>query len=170
MFGIGAAVASLVGSYYGSAKGKREHPERSHGDKKKKTGLPPDKDEIIRIVEGQIARGKLEPSERTCPQCRSSFSLLRVHDIDIDCCMRCKSLWFDSGELQLLTGLSRDVPSDGMTSRDSKHPCPVCGSPMQRRVFARGTNVLVEVCPDKHGVYMDGQMLRRAFAASRSAE
>lgn len=170
MFGIGSAVASLVGSYYKSTREKREHPERSGKPLKKKTGLSPEKDEIIRLVEGQIAHGNLDKSERTCPQCRSKFSLLHVHGIDIDCCMRCKSLWFDSGELQILTGLSRDVPSDGLASRDSKYRCPVCGGPMQRRVFMRGTNVLVEVCPENHGVYMGGEMLQRTFMASRSID
>ncbi len=167
MFGIGSAVASLVGSYYGSRKGRREGPERAPGRGKTERRLPPDKDDIVKTVDAQIGSGNLQVSRRSCPECGRNFSILHVNGAEIDCCTFCKSLWFDAGELMVLTGLGSDVPSDGHVHRASKHACPVCSGAMEERVFMKNANLLVDTCPAGHGVYLDGGKLKRAFMAGR---
>ncbi len=119
--------------------------------------------EIMKKIAGQIVRDDLPVSERNCPECAKSFSRVYVEDTEIDVCRFCKSIWFDSGELKTLTGYASDVPSEHLRHRKSKYSCPVCSLEMNEYVFRAPGNVLVDQCPERHGVYLESGELARIF-------
>ncbi len=95
---------------------------------------------------------------------------VKIKDLEVDYCLTCKGCWFDPGELQAITGLDEDIPSEGLPSRDSKHLCPVCDTRMTEHVFLRPYNLLVDRCPIGHGVYLEQGELKRAFQRTPADE
>lgn len=53
-------------------------------------------------------------SGRSCPQCRKAMTQIHVSGVDLDVCLHCHFVWFDRGEMELLTPIPA-APSDGMT-------------------------------------------------------
>ena len=43
-----------------------------------------------------------------CPTCRYNMYEVKTHDLVIDFCLNCQSLWFDEGELQRAMSLTRE--------------------------------------------------------------
>jgi Zn-finger nucleic acid-binding protein len=121
---------------------------------------------IIKKIAGQIVREELPVSEKNCPECAKNFALVYVEDTEIEICRSCKSIWFDSGELRELTGYASDVPSEHLRHRKSKYSCPVCSLEMNEYVFRAPGNVLVDQCPERHGVYLESGELARIFKSA----
>jgi uncharacterized protein len=122
--------------------------------------------EIMKQIAEQIVREDNEVSEKNCPECKKSFVLVNAGNTEIDVCRFCKSLWFDSGELMTLTEYARDVPSEHLRHRKSKYACPVCSLEMNEYVFRAPGNVLVDQCPERHGVYLESGELARIFKSA----
>ncbi len=122
--------------------------------------------EILKQIAEQFLQEDLPVSERNCPECAKSFSLLHIEETEIDACRFCGSLWFDRGELMTLTGYASDVPSEHLRHRKSKYSCPACSQEMNEYVFRAPGNVLVDQCPERHGVYLESGELTRIFKSA----
>jgi Zn-finger nucleic acid-binding protein len=101
-----------------------------------------------------------------CPVCNDAMIVIEYHDIELDYCNKCKGVWFDSGELELMLksqGLeeSKELFRDILRSREAvssekKRNCPVCHHKMKKTVIGGQPEILIDVCPDKHGLWFDG--------------
>lgn len=105
---------------------------------------------------------------RPCPRCAGPLHARRVGDIVIDECPACAGVFLDHVAIKrvvidraqaradaLLGALprseSRPVPAAGQRMY---LPCPVCHVVMNRRLFATGTGVIIDVCR-AHGTFFD---------------
>jgi Zn-finger nucleic acid-binding protein len=120
---------------------------------------------FIETLNLKTANPNLPLSSKSCPECNSKFSLVELSEIEIDCCLKCNSFWFDSGELMEFHGLESDAPSDNLKSRKSKYSCPVCTQEMREVVFKAPHNLLVDQCTE-HGVYLENKELHRVVELS----
>lgn len=118
---------------------------------------------LMEDIRRQLTNGHLRTSTRRCPQCHDAFVLVDMRHVVVDHCPRCRSCWFDPGELGLITGEARDIPALGAPHRKGKYRCPVCDLAMWESVYRKPFNLLVDRCPDGHGVYLEQSELERAL-------
>lgn len=109
-----------------------------------------------------------------CPVCESDMIVVEYHNVELDYCNRCKGVWFDSEELELLLrshGLQEAKAFlDGIlgaqeaVSPEKKRKCPICGHKMSKTAMGEQPEILIDMCQDEHGLWFDGgevtQLLR----------
>jgi Zn-finger nucleic acid-binding protein len=125
--------------------------------------LTADERRLLEDIEKQLADPHAAHSSRKCPECRGSLTIVRVQQLEIECCRRCRGMWFDPGELQVFSAQSKEIPSDDLAHRASRFACPVCGAPMIEYTFVNPNSLLVDRCPSGHGVYLEERELERVF-------
>lgn len=96
--------------------------------------------------------------------------------IEVDECSVCAGRWLDAGELERIgETVERDYrkelderPALGNLAYDvsremseERLPCPACGQEMARMEYARVSQVVVDVCPECRGVWLDAGELER---------
>jgi len=101
-----------------------------------------------------------------CPVCKYDMIVVEYQNIELDYCNNCKGVWFDSGELKLLLksqGLEEPkaffegiLDSQEAVSSEKKRNCPVCGHKMKKIAIGVQSEILIDVCRDKHGLWFDG--------------
>ena len=101
-----------------------------------------------------------------CPVCKDAMIVVEYHNIELDYCNICKGVWFDSGELELLlksSGLEQTkvflddiLNSQEAASSERKRNCPICGHKMKKTVIGGQSEILIDICRDKHGLWFDG--------------
>ncbi len=165
MIGAGSAIASVISSYQRKSDKVVENFKKRAETKKNE--LSSEKKEIIKTVDQQLQMDNLTKSDRICPECNRNFSVIIVHDLKIDSCRYCKSLWFDFGELKTLTGLQKDIPSDGLREKKSDYSCPVCNIKMYKNIFMSKSNLIIDLCRE-HGLYLENGELKRIFELSEN--
>jgi len=129
--------------------------------------LDPAEQAILDDIARQLERDKPRVSERRCPGCRRAFELLDVGGIEIDSCRICRGIWFDPGELTSMAGLKSETPAPGKVTRASRYRCPDCRSKMTEYALFHPLNLLVDRCPEGHGVYLEDRELERVFEVGR---
>lgn len=118
---------------------------------------------VLVSIARQLEDPNLSESSKDCPECGRPFLLVNVKNLEIDCCRFCHGIWFDPGELQMLSHLTKEIPSDHLKHRQSRYRCPVCQTEMVEYVFINPRNLLVDRCPNGHGVYLEDRELERVF-------
>lgn len=105
---------------------------------------------------------------RPCPRCAAPLHARRVSDIVIDECAACHGVFLDHVAIKrividraqaradaLLGALPRSALSPVPTAGQKMYlPCPICRVVMNRRLFATGTGVIIDVCRT-HGTFFD---------------
>ncbi|HYW05280.1 MAG TPA: zf-TFIIB domain-containing protein [Gammaproteobacteria bacterium] len=91
-------------------------------------------------------------------------------DYAVDRCPRCGGIWLDRGELEAIEETrERDyadellrMPDLGYAAyelarqkRTRQLTCPSCEAGMETREYARCSQVMIDVCPKCHGVWLD---------------
>jgi Zn-finger nucleic acid-binding protein len=87
-------------------------------------------------------------------------------EIELDYCAECHGIWFDEGELELLTE-SRGLPeADGFISDILNHPpaktgertrrCPICNEKMKKVCLGHDREIMIDACGRHHGLWFDG--------------
>ena len=114
--------------------------------------------------------------ERICPRCPTPMHARRIGDIVIDECATCHGIFLDHVAVQRVVtdrqqaraeGLLGALPNEPM--QVSAHPgrmyvkCPVCNVVMNRRLFAAGAGVIIDVCRS-HGAFFDVGELPRIIS------
>ncbi len=122
--------------------------------------------QIAEDLEQQIYNSDTARSGFQCPCCEQEMIRLQHSDMELDYCMSCRSLWFDKGELKALLLTRKDIPSDHLRSRNSHYDCPHCHILMREYVFLNPHNLLVDSCPQCHGILLEDDELERAFTLS----
>jgi Zn-finger nucleic acid-binding protein len=109
-----------------------------------------------------------------CPVCKSDMIVVEHNNIELDYCNDCHGVWFDSTELELLLkSLNLDshnlllddiLKSPEAESSERKLKCPICRKKIKKTTIGDHPGVLIDVCPQKHGLWFDGgemaQLLR----------
>lgn len=117
-----------------------------------------------------------EPSpERMCPRCPTPLHGRLVGDVVIDECARCHGVFLDHVAIQrvvtdrqqaraeaLLGGLPTELAQPQPGGR-MYVKCPVCAVVMNRKLFATGAGVVIDVCRT-HGAFFDAGELPRIIS------
>lgn len=118
-----------------------------------------------------------------CPTCHNLMIVVEHEQIELDHCTECAGVWFDSGELELMLErmgmaercLSLDdiLAAPEAETAEKKRKCPICGQKMRKTVTGEEPQVLIDVCPNRDGLWFDGgevaQMIPQ-FAKKPGAE
>ncbi len=91
------------------------------------------------------------------------MAVLEYESIEIDFCIKCRGIWLDSGELELLlnSGDSKKVVQSALADLENagiekKRKCPICDRKMLKKHFShQDTSVTVDMCPHNHGIWFD---------------
>ncbi len=106
-----------------------------------------------------------------CPTCREVMIVVEQDEIELDHCVNCSGVWFDSGELELMLermGLDAgalflaqitDLPE--AKSSEKKRRCPICRRKMKKTNIGQEPKVLIDVCPKGDGLWFDGGEIRQ---------
>jgi uncharacterized protein len=105
-----------------------------------------------------------------CPVDKSDMIIVEHHKIELDFCLKCSGVWFDSGELNLMVealiaqgiGMSQTdlITPQAATVSEAKRKCPTCGRKMEKVWLGKDPRVLIDSCPDGDGLWFDGGELR----------
>jgi len=95
-----------------------------------------------------------------CPRCKSLLIVVEFHDIELDWCPACEGLWFDSGEMELVTAQMRgtvdeQVPQRKADTSEKRLKCPECNKTMEKRLLGDAQPVVADVCPVCGGLWLD---------------
>jgi len=101
-----------------------------------------------------------------CPVCKKDTIVVEYKNIELDYCNDCHGVWFDSTELELLLqSLNLDshnlllddiLKLPEVISPERKRRCPICRQKMKKTTIGEHPGVLVDVCPQGHGLWFDG--------------
>ena len=100
-----------------------------------------------------------------CPVCKSDMIVVEHDKIELDHCLDCHGVWFDSSELELLLeSLDLDVAdllddiikSTEVTSSEKKHRCPIHGQKMKKTAIGENPRILIDACLRGDGLWFDG--------------
>jgi Zn-finger nucleic acid-binding protein len=99
-----------------------------------------------------------------CPKDNTPLETHPVHSVQVENCPQCRGLWFSEDELRKakdaadpdLMWLDFDLWSnwEALAAEWSSRKCPQCGNTMMRIVYD-GTEVTVDYCTDRHGIWLD---------------
>ena len=97
-----------------------------------------------------------------CPNCGKELITVEYKDIELDYCIHCHGIWFDSGELKLLNKIFpekdfMDILPEFLKiakTKEKKKLCPRCFKKMDK-VLMQNKPPLLDVCPYNHGVWFD---------------
>ena len=106
-----------------------------------------------------------------CPRDKTSLETHRYEgDVNADVCPTCGGMWLAEGELELIEETrERDYADElarmpdlgynayevALHKGDAMLACPSCEGEMERREYARCSQILIDVCPSCHGVWLD---------------
>lgn len=101
-----------------------------------------------------------------CPACKGVVVVVEYQSIELDYCTKCYGVWFDAGELSLLTerlslqgaGLTVNEIASLPEKKVAEKPrrCPICRKNMKKVTIGSAPEVLVDVCARGDGLWFDG--------------
>jgi Zn-finger nucleic acid-binding protein len=107
-----------------------------------------------------------------CPKCKTeTLDEFVVHGVPVDRCSSCNGIWFDARELhRLLAEEGRHVASlrRGNAKDEAggkKGFCPRDASELLRVFSTIDRSVILDACPECHGIWLDGGEFEKLFAA-----
>lgn len=108
-----------------------------------------------------------------CPKCKKpDLIILEFDEIEVDYCVECKGIWFDSGELELLAGndtikklLSNAQTASSIKTKERKRKCPICRKRMTKSILPDANGLLIDLCKNGHGFWLDDGELQQILSA-----
>ena len=101
-----------------------------------------------------------------CPVCKIDMIDVEHDRIELDYCVKCKGIWFDSNELELLFeklgvknhGLSfaELIKNIDKKNTENKHRCPICKRTMGKVKIDSNPQIVIDVCLYGDGLWFDG--------------
>ena len=100
-----------------------------------------------------------------CPVCHIGMIVLEYQNIELDHCVKCLGVWFDSGELELLLETMKDKSASATEALftpvearlgEKKRKCPICRKKMSKATMCDEPKVLIDACPQGEGLWFDG--------------
>lgn len=119
-------------------------------------------------AELDVAAAGTERKDLSCPRCTSALRAKMVGDIVIDECEKCLGLFLDHVAIKRVVTDRAQARADALLGalpragvRQIVKPgermyvkCPCCATVMNRKLFAAGAGVIVDVCRS-HGTFFD---------------
>jgi Zn-finger nucleic acid-binding protein len=109
-----------------------------------------------------------------CPKCKTEpLATHTIEGVTVDRCSACAGVWFDAEELnQLLSEEARHIAEllkgRVIEQADEKNAsCPRDDSKMMRVYSAMDHSVILDVCGECRGVWLDGGEFKKLFIARR---
>jgi len=111
-----------------------------------------------------------------CPRCKATLTAVELEGARAERCPSCHGTWFmrsafeaaaehaDADAGWLAFELWRDA--ERFRGQAADLPCPRCGKRMARLAYG-DVDVLIDVCPDCEGVWLDGEELEHTVHALR---
>ncbi len=108
-------------------------------------------------------------SPRPCPRCQTTLAARQVGDLVLDDCPSCAGVFIDAKAIEKLLSDRAEARAEAVlgvyqgapraadtTARGGKLyvKCPICATVMNRKQFAQGANVVLDVCRG-HGTWFD---------------
>jgi uncharacterized protein len=101
-----------------------------------------------------------------CPICKINMIDVEHNRIELDYCVKCKGVWFDSNELELLFD-SLNIKNHGLSfmelvrnidnsCTEKKHRCPICRQTMGKVKIGKNPQVIIDICLYGDGIWFDG--------------
>lgn len=108
-----------------------------------------------------------------CPVDKSDMIVVEHKKIELDYCLRCTGVWFDTSELDLLVSSlqaegKQESNTDLLTPVQAKveeahRKCPICGRKMDKVWLGQEPKVLIDSCPLGDGLWFDGGELHQVL-------
>jgi len=113
---------------------------------------------------------------RNCPVDDFTLRPVTYEGVTIDVCPHCAGVWLDAGELETIQDAQasdfRGVPTgaldsvsaaQGMAHARSENPrsCVVCNAGLEKREYGFASQVMIDECPNGHGMWLDKDELAR---------
>ncbi len=106
-----------------------------------------------------------------CPRCSGEMEVTAKAGIELNVCSSCRGIWFDAEELkqvlqlQLPTLAQMPFFEDLQPGEDAAWDpppafCPGCSAALNPQRFEEAIPVITQVCPNKHGLWLDQGELR----------
>ena len=106
-------------------------------------------------------------ADRSCPRCEHLLGPRLVNDIVVDECMQCRGLFLDHVAIKRIITDRQQARADALLgalptveTTEIRNPgklyvkCPICHVVMNRKLFAAGAGVIIDVCRT-HGTFFD---------------
>lgn len=97
-----------------------------------------------------------------CVTCKSPMIVVERNNVELDYCIYCKALWFDSTELEILSkhilSDTKIPPLENFSLANTKEKirmCPRCNANMDKIEISNNPQLIIDVCPKKHGIWFD---------------
>lgn len=100
-----------------------------------------------------------------CPACHNTMIVVEHNKIELDYCTRCRGVWLDAGEMELLLeSMGVESPADFINNilsspehkaSEKVRKCPICGHKMKETSVGEQPEVLVDVCQARDGLWFD---------------
>jgi Zn-finger nucleic acid-binding protein len=148
-----AACPRCKGTYL--PKGRLEAIHRELEPIVGKTGKAPAGDRTEELLQGM----RTSAEKPSCPVCKGPFEETKRKAMMLDRCRPCAAIWVDAGQLTTVLEVSRKIVLKG--SRQTELKCPRCpkGIFLVETLYPK-TDVLIEVCPDCRGTWLEEMTLR----------
>ncbi len=101
-----------------------------------------------------------------CPKCATPLAPVDVRGTQVDECSGCRGIWFDEKELEAILAVKprelralRGRENDAYNRIPGK--CPRDGHALIRVCSTLNLEVVVDVCPECRGIWLDGGELQK---------
>ncbi len=106
-----------------------------------------------------------------CLNCNETMLTINYEGTEIDRCPKCKGTWLDKGEITRIIDTRENIFSwedkfitiqnAGVDESKETYHCPICSKSLERFEYSVNSGVIIDRCPDHHGLWLDGQELER---------
>ncbi len=100
--------------------------------------------------------------------------------IALDYCPTCHGVWFDRGELELVTEkacgpeantcLTDILTRPEAKSAEQKHRCPICNRHMLKKNVGEAPSVTIDTCDRGDGLWFDGGELQHVLSQVKAVD
>ena len=97
-----------------------------------------------------------------CPVCNCELIVVERQRVELDYCISCRGLWFDSGELEHLFEIYSidasllDISTvQPIETPEKKRLCPRCDKKMDKVTIGDAPGVIADRCPSGEGIWLD---------------
>lgn len=97
-----------------------------------------------------------------CPVCKIPLIVVERKKIEVDYCISCNGMWFDSDEIALFCeafdlnfNIEELLNFDKTKTDEEIFDCPKCGKKMEKVCFHDTKEPIIDKCPDNHGLWFD---------------
>jgi Zn-finger nucleic acid-binding protein len=119
-----------------------------------------------------------------CPKCNIALKSSVYEGVKVDKCEKCNGTWLDDGEIERIVEtkeekfdakLVRETLALGFTGVPKEEQqtvvqCPKCGAGMEAINYDYSSGIILDRCPEGHGLWLDSSELEKAQIVREQSE